>query len=264
MATQAPELPPVSDHYLTQAGLAVALSKALRVAWPSLDLGNLRGSLPHYRATVAGVVRQYALASGTLAQRDYMRRREAAGIRSPFTVPVADPPPLEQISANLSRASSGLWDARLLDPATDKPTAARIAESAQASIDGAMSRLMLNAGRETTAEAVQQDRHARAWAREARPNCCSFCAMLASRGAAYKSEDTAGREANKRFVGDGEFKFHDHCNCQVVPVFGSFEMSAHARQWAANWERLKEQHGGVSLYTWRQSFEGRATTDNPH
>lgn len=71
-----------------------------------------------------------------------------------------------------------------------------------------------------------------------KPGCCAFCGMLASRGAAYSSEDAAtgvvgrgvpvGKTRGKRggqgkgirargSRGVGE-RFHDHCKCRAVPV----------------------------------------------
>ena len=65
------------------------------------------------------------------------------------------------------------------------------------------------------------------------PGCCAFCGLLASRGAAYDSEESAGavvgrgkpvgshklakgiRSRGARALGEG---FHDSCRCTIVPV----------------------------------------------
>lgn len=70
-------------------------------------------------------------------------------------------------------------------------------------------RLVVNAGRETVAGAVQADVAALGFLRVTDGNPCAFCAMLASRGAVYKTAESAG-EVNK---------YHDSCGCVVVPVF---------------------------------------------
>lgn len=49
-------------------------------------------------------------------------------------------------------------------------------------------------------------------------NPCPFCAMLASRGAVYRSD--AFSHSNALFSGDGEFKVHDGCGCTLEPVYG--------------------------------------------
>lgn len=79
------------------------------------------------------------------------------------------------------------------------------------------------------------------------PGCCAFCAMLASRGAVYRSEESAGtvvgrgtpvsknlyvgangvqrrtpggaaKGIGKRYTRDLGAQFHDHCKCRVVPL----------------------------------------------
>ena len=69
--------------------------------------------------------------------------------------------------------------------------------------------------------AAAADEEAVGWVRIARPGACWWCAMLASRGAVYRSAATAGRRVNKRFVGDGMFKFHNHCQCVARPIFAA-------------------------------------------
>jgi len=72
---------------------------------------------------------------------------------------------------------------------------------------GSMSRLVLNAGRETSIETLRADTAAIGWQRILGTGGCDFCKMLAERGAVYK-EDTV------------DFAAHDHCGCSVVPQYG--------------------------------------------
>lgn len=227
-----------SSHYASQAGLSAAFARIIRAEWERLD-----------RTRLYALLTRFSQASATLAAQDYTARRREAGIRSSFTVPHAAPPGLEHFDKTLN------WVFDVVSDDTLTPEQRAIAS---------MSRLVTQTGRLTTVEAVQADRQARAWAREARPDCCYFCAALSSRGAVYRDDRTADRTANEKFTGEGEFKFHNNCHCIAVPVFGAYEPTAEARQWAADWAALKEKHGGVSLHTWRLHFEGReAPTDNP-
>lgn len=247
MAQRPSPTQPVSDHYLSQTGLTVALGNVLASLWPSLDFRDLDGSLPAYKARFAALVRQFALSSAALAARDYQRERVAAGIRSSFTTPAPNLPPLEQIDKKVNWAVADLWGD---DVFTDR----KVAESAQHNLEGGAVKLVLDTGRDLTIQAVQEDRQARAWARETQPGCCYWCAALAGRGAVYKSARSAG-EGND---------FHNHDKCVVVPVFGEYEPTAHARQWAADWQRLKDLNGGhLSMTEWRQFFEERLPTDSP-
>ena len=60
------------------------------------------------------------------------------------------------------------------------------------------------------------------YARQPEPGACSFCLMLASRGAVYASEEHATRVGAPGVVLRGrqkpKDKFHDNCNCRAVEV----------------------------------------------
>lgn len=68
------------------------------------------------------------------------------------------------------------------------------------------------------AEVRTGGRGAVGYARVIDTNPCPFCAMLASRGAVYRSD--AFQASNALFVGDGEFMVHDGCECTLEPVYG--------------------------------------------
>lgn len=44
---------------------------------------------------------------------------------------------------------------------------------------------------------------------------CAFCVMLASRGWAYKSEESAG---------GGDHRYHTHCDCTIIPSWGKIKL----------------------------------------
>jgi hypothetical protein len=239
----ATSLPPASStdhpsdhHRLAQTGLALTVSGSLVHAWDVVDVHALRATLPRLKELVAGLVHRYAPASATLSVQHYEAARNAAGVRTPFRPTAAHVPPLEQIGRTVDWAAQPLWGSQP-DMAT-----------AQTRLEGAVEKLVLDVGRETTVENVQRDRMARAWAREAKPGACYFCSLLATRGAVYKTSATAGDESNR---------FHDHCRCVVVPVFGVYEPTAQARQWQQEHADLKKEFGGVSMNLWRQHVEGR-------
>lgn len=91
-----------------------------------------------------------------------------------------------------------------LQPLYESPDSAQKALSRAA---GGLTRLIRQSGRETIIENVLEDPRATRWARAASAGACAFCAMLATRGAAYTSEESAS------------FSAHDWCNCEAVPVF---------------------------------------------
>ena len=196
----------------TQAALSLLATRDLASAWQLLDVKDLRGSMPQWIGTVAGIVQRYGKASASMAADEYDAKRLAAGIKGSFSVPVADPPPLEQVAKSMKWATKGLW--------SDAPDV----DAAQTMSTGAGAKLILDSGRLTVVNAVSADRRARGWARvlgDADP--CPFCAMLASRGAVYRSEATASFEA------------HDHCACGVEPLFGVYTPSDQVRELQALW-----------------------------
>ena len=63
---------------------------------------------------------------------------------------------------------------------------------------------------------------------------CPFCMMLASRGAVYHSEATAG--------GDGHY--HAHCRCRIVPVFGDQQIEGYdPSEWYRKWQTTIQEEG---------------------
>lgn len=266
MATRQPE---VTARHAAQIGVAAVMAHELRAAVRTLDVQHLRQSIPTLSDLVAALTARYGAAAATLAVRHYSESRAAAGVTGRFTPRPADPAPRAQVDAMVSWATQPLWtpekpavppaEGRVApsapsSPTPTAPTPEKALEVAEKNLVAGAERLVLNQGRTTTVENVQRDRKARAWAREVRPGCCSFCALNASRGAVYRTEDTAGRNANARFTGSGQFKFHNDCHCTVVPVFGAFEMSATAREAEAIY---KNRGHGDALNAFRRAWEDR-------
>lgn len=228
MATRPPQ-PRPSSHYISQAGLSVAFGRLLR-ANPTAD-----------RVTLYALLTQFSQASASLAAQDYAARRIEAGVGSSFDVPHAPAPTTEHFSKTI--------DWVYADP-----------QAVEDRMVAAFTRLALQGGRQTVVEAVQSDPKARAWARETRGDCCYFCALMATRGAVYKSEGAAGGGANEKFTGAGEFKFHNNCHCVAVPVFGVYEKPADARAWNRQYHDLKREVGRApTLLEWRNAFEAAPT-----
>lgn len=243
-----PQQPP-PDPQAAQAGLAVLIGLAIAHLWPSLDFLHLRQSLPAFKAAVAQEVQQHAQVSATMAARQYRQQRVAAGVGAGFTPRPADPPPLEQVAQAVDWAVQPLWSADVLtEPLTEAGSTA-IAD-AKARLAAASERLVLDAGRDTIIGNAQADRKARGWARVPEPGACSFCLMLATRGAVYRDEAKA------------DFRSHDNCRCHVEPVFNAYEPSAAVRQAQALWATATSgKSGAAARKAFRQAVEGRTPTD---
>lgn len=217
-----------------QAAVAVAIGLAITKLWPSLDVAHLRRSLPGFKAAVAVEVQRHAQASAALAARQYQQQRVAAVGAGGYTPAPADPPPVALIAQAADWAVQPLWNS---SPAI-ADAKARLAASSE--------RLVLDAGRDTIIANVERDRKAQAWARVPEPGACSFCLMLATRGATYRSERSAG------------FRSHDNCRCHVEPVFTAYEPSAAIRQAQALWATsTRGKSGNDARIAFRQAVEGR-------
>ncbi|WP_435595867.1 hypothetical protein [Streptomyces albogriseolus] len=205
---------------------------------------RLRESVPDWLAAMNQVVAQYSQTSAALAAEFYDAQREAAGVPGPFTVPLADPPPEEQTTASLRWATKDLWPREPDDatPAQLEPMDVRL-DQAEKKAEQVAQKLVADTGRGTVQAAVRQDRQATAWARSAARGACSFCKLLASRGAVY-GEDTA------------DFRAHDGCHCGVIPVFRGqrFELSPHAREWERLYREFAEGHSGDQLRLFRRAL----------
>lgn len=97
------------------------------------------------------------------------------------------------------------------DPDTDVIDLDRLAERQVVDLAGSAQRLAGQPGRQTLEQAITDDPAAVAWIRITDADPCAWCLMLASRGAVYRSRETAG-------AGTGE-PFHDHDQCTVMPRF---------------------------------------------
>lgn len=82
---------------------------------------------------------------------------------------------------------------------------------------GAATRHVLTGGRQSLLTLVEGDMKAIGWIRVTDGDPCSFCAMLASRGAVYKQASFS--QSDPRFEGPGEFKVHDSCACTMEVVY---------------------------------------------
>jgi hypothetical protein len=239
-----PQQPP-PDPQAAQAGLAIMVGLAISKLWPSLDLLHLREALPAFKAAVVQEVQRHAQASATMAVRQYQRQRVAAGVGSGFTPRPADPPPVEQIAQAVDWAVQPLWSSDVLAQPLAEAGSTAIAD-AKARLAASSERLVLDTGRDTIVAGVQADRKAKGWARVPEPGACSFCLMLATRGAVYRDAAMA------------EFKSHDNCRCHIEPVFTAYEPSARIREAQALWATsTRGKSGNAARTAFRQAVEGR-------
>jgi hypothetical protein len=213
------------QHQQGQSALVGLVGAALAEAWV---LWNVADPAP-FTAAVTAIVDRYGKASAVAALDHYHRQRLAAGVPGrPPRLTVALTAPDGQIAAAVNWATETLRHPPGKSPlATPSPRAPVPVESVQpvddlasvalSKVTGATERLVLDQGRATIVQAVHADPAATGWARIPEPGACSFCLMLATRGAVY--EEHAFDVVNAKFTGEGKFKSHNHCECHADPCF---------------------------------------------
>lgn len=227
-------------HRQAQLAIRAALIKDLTLLWRLFD-----GSQESYErftelATVL-INTRYADSAG-LAGRYYREFLVAEGVATRVTPSIAAPLPVEQVQSSLwATGFAGTRRAR------------RLGFSMQAALEnglvlasGAASRLALEGGRQTVIQTTQTDGLVSGWIRVPSGRACAFCAMLASRGPAYKESTVA-------------FQAHDHCSCVPEPYYDGSAWPAVNKQYRDQWYDTTAGKGGKdALNAFRASLEGRA------
>lgn len=189
-----------------QATLMDAMAAPIASAFDIIDTSD-PSTLATFLTAMRGLTRKFGLVSAAHAARFYTAERDAAGVSGKFTPTLAPTANATKVETSLRWATKDLW--------TGEPDL----ETARTNVIGVADKNVLDTGRLTTLDAVKQDRKAVGWAREVEPGACAFCLLLATRGAAYRSQ------------GSSSFESHDHCRCIAVPVFSAYEPSADVRHW---------------------------------
>lgn len=273
-------------HQAAQAGLAAAVVPLVAHAWATLlDRHDLKGSTPRLVAAVQAIVRQYGRASASQGLTFYRNERRAAGIAGRPKLPMPALPTADEIGAVVERSLHplyGEWATDIVDatpPASPAPTVAPggastpatvpavtpravtpdVVQRAEDALASEVEKLVLDQSRLAVIGASEVDGEAKGWARVTEPGACSFCRLLATRGAVYKSKDSADFRAHtKKPDGSG-----GTCRCHAEPEFHNYEPTAQARQDTADYRRLADEfgHSGRDIHVaWRQHVEGRPVT----
>lgn len=188
MVQRASDNPVVQEHYAAQVALSAAITKAMA-----------RLSSPRRIDQAAALAQEFSQAAISLAVDYYEDAREFAGVTGSYRVPVVSPWSQEALTAYL--------DAAL----------AEIEQQIDAEVDALVAQMALEGGTRELFAAIDNDPAPTRYARVTRPGACSFCLMLATRGAVYRTEDSAS------------FRPHTRCTCDVEPVWNFYEAPAHIR-----------------------------------
>jgi hypothetical protein len=226
------------QHQQGQSALVALVGAALAQAWV---LWNAADPAP-FTAAVTAIVDRYGKASAVAALDHYRRQRLAAGVPGrPPRLTVAPTAPAGQIAAAVNWAVEGV---RAPEPAPDA------ASVALGKVTGATERLVLDQGRDTIVQAVHADPAATGWARIPEMGACSFCLMLATRGAVYGEESK-------------DFRSHNHCACHADPSFVPRKQYALTPEVAAARDLYRSTPGGQSPADKRLNFRHAVEASPP-
>lgn len=185
----------------------------------------------------------------------YLRRHGA--VEGFHIVPVGAEANRDQIETSLRVTGPVEFKRHMRD--TGSPDASR--RTMETTLTGATQRLVLAGDRETTNATIDASDVIVGYRRVTGGSPCAFCAMLASRGAVYKSERSAtrvvgvsGRARGSRQIGN---EYHDHCRCSVLPLY---EHEDEPSSVVALRERWDESTAGLSGKAALRAFR-RALTE---
>ena len=188
-------------HRAQQLLLAKDTKLSVAKLWPLLDWDALDESYPELAATMATLVRRNRQDSAGLASAYLKQVRRAAGLSDVQRVLLAEFLPTEQFETSL-QTTSVIAVKKSIKNRVDRPVALA---NALTMTQGSMSRLVLNAGRETITRTSAADSRIIGWQRVGNGEC-DWCSMLLGRGAVYGADTV-------------DFPAHDSCRCSGEPVF---------------------------------------------
>jgi hypothetical protein len=170
-----------------------------------------------------------------LAAAEYMRKfRLAEGVGGGPIVAVDE---FDPDWAESSLGYNGPAKIQALTAAGVAPEAAKSAAFSQ--LAAAAQRIALGGGRRVMDQSALANPGSNGWRRVSDGNPCAFCAMLVSRGNAYKSARSAGSGRH----------WHRRCGCTVEEVFGDWSPNAQEQRFidaydsaAARLDRLGQPH----------------------
>lgn len=230
------------EHRRRQVALRAALLRDVTTLWRVVDPTDLTATFSRFSTAAAIIVRARYGESAGLAAGYYAAFRMAEGIAGTAT-PVLGEPPAATVVSEALRATGlvGILNARRAGQSVQAA-----AQNGLVRASGSATSLVLAGARDTILGTAAQDKARPRWQRITSDEPCAFCAMLASRGAVYSSEETSSFEA------------HDHCSCMVEPVYPGSAMPATALAFRERWEQATSGLSGAdALDAFRSAIEGR-------
>ena len=253
-----PSVASVEELQELLADVSTLGQRDLTAVWRQAEGLDSQALRQYFMSATPDIVEQYATVSGLASAEFY----DAQLPDSPFRAVPAAPPPLAQVEGSTSWALSALYRDTLTSPLT--------------LFSGSLQRMIFQTSRETIVGSVRMEPGA-TYARYASANACSFCRMLATRGAVYSTKGSAGLVGADRWEikrnGKGQKvggsigrtasargnektgqksgdKFHDNCRCMAVCVRPgqSYEPPDYVNKWEQDYIAAVKATPGTGEY----------------
>lgn len=218
------------DHQKV-AGQVVSLAmRDLVEVWRTFTFDDAARAQQEIRAVLPLLIDGYGTPMAALSADWYDELRDRAKVSGRYTAQPGYGPGVQRLDSLAGYTANALYGA---NPDSNL---------ALSRLSGGLTRILLDIDRDTIAGNSFLDPSDVRYARHASANACAFCALLATRGAEYATEEAAlrivgrgtdlstnvGRRRGRRAQGIrargsrqlGE-KYHDDCRCAAVPVFGN-------------------------------------------
>lgn len=236
----------LADEFRASQALSAAiLTGAVIAAWRQINLGAVRSSWPPLRDLISVLVHDRYAAMWREGLDFYRGVRGLSAV--PGSPPAIPPVPPVLVQSLVRQTLDATGPGTMLHGIKAGQAPAQALDNAAVKLAGAASRLAQQGARQAVLHSVRADEEALGWARITSGRPCAFCAMLASRGPVYKTEQSAGFEA------------HNHCMCVAMPVFSQEEADGtgfHAL--AAQWGQVtKGLSGSDARREWRRYWDNR-------
>lgn len=249
-------------HRIAQAEQAAWWVSAVSQLVELIDPARIDDSMPEFVASALvalGMAAEDAQSLALAYVREF-REAEAPGLDHPAPiVPEVD------LSGAASRLESVAPLAKM--KISEGAMAREAVDAAFWSIVGGLYKSALMPGREVVDLSASVNPHSTGWRRVTDADPCAFCAMLATRGPAYRTEASAltvsgahlggtdyravrrggdlGSIRSRRIYTSGlkrplGARYHDHCSCTVEEVFGEWEPTPQEQAYVDLYEAVHE------------------------
>lgn len=203
-------------HRVLQVKLSTQAMAATRLLWSTLDPTDLDKARDTWLRQQLQLMKVYDQKSA-LAAADYMKKfRVVEGF------PAGPIEAVDGFDADWAESSLGYNGPGAIGAATAQGVLPEVAkQQALSRFLAASQRVALGGGRRVMDQSSLANPDSNGWRRVSDGNPCSFCAMLVSRGNAYRSPRSAGQGRH----------WHRRCGCSVEEVFGDWTPTAREQRY---------------------------------